>query len=423
MRMTIANAYTWWNKGDAAIVMGTILTINRKLPSTPLVGVLSFTPTIDEPHYTSYFHNVTSVRSNLLNPYPFKKTWHGKVFAVVRLILQALAHLVKVVIPAKLGGGTSATIRDSDLLIICGGGFLGGRKFNSLIHLVQIWLLAFYGKPMVLWGTSVEPVQNWLLGKVTEYVLKKVGLIVAREEITYSYLQQFIPCDRLLITPDLAFMVEAEETPRVKGILTRIKQKDAGRSKQGNILIGITVRNWRFPGKRSPSDALEKYKDAVCEMVEAVSEQLGARFVFIPQVIMPGDDDRVIAQEIQGSLRRAESFVLLSEDMSPGELIWLISRFELFVGTRMHSNIFATGACVPTVAIAYESKTRGIMSMLGMDEFVVDIEHISGSVLIGKVLECYTRRAALAAHLKARINEVRAEITRCASFLEELVEQ
>ncbi len=39
---------------------------------------------------------------------------------------------------------------------------------------------------------------------------------------------------------------------------------------------------------------------------------------------------------------------------------------DLFLGTRLHSNIFALVAGVPVVAVAYQYKTFGLMEMIGL---------------------------------------------------------
>jgi colanic acid/amylovoran biosynthesis protein len=59
---------------------------------------------------------------------------------------------------------------------------------------------------------------------------------------------------------------------------------------------------------------------------------------------------------------------------------------DIFIGTRMHSNVFALSEGVPLVAIEYRFKTRGIMQMLGLERWVVDIEQVDGPGLI-EILE------------------------------------
>ena len=65
----------------------------------------------------------------------------------------------------------------------------------------------------------------------------------------------------------------------------------------------------------------------------------------------------------------------------------LIGTFDFFIGTRMHSNIFATSMYIPTVAIAYEKKTNGIMKMLNLKEYIVEMDDITPETLTKKIEE------------------------------------
>ena len=66
---------------------------------------------------------------------------------------------------------------------------------------------------------------------------------------------------------------------------------------------------------------------------------------------------------------------------SPAELQTAYGQMDLFVGTRLHSNIFALTAGTPVIAIAYYYKTYGIMQMLGLSEWVLDIRTIADQEL------------------------------------------
>lgn len=52
-----------------------------------------------------------------------------------------------------------------------------------------------------------------------------------------------------------------------------------------------------------------------------------------------------------------------------------------FIGTRMHSNIFALSSGIKTLAISYEPKTEGIMKDLGLSEYVIKIENVNSRIL------------------------------------------
>ncbi|MFD2611098.1 polysaccharide pyruvyl transferase family protein [Paenibacillus gansuensis] len=418
MKITIMNAYTWFNKGDAGILMGHLNEINAVVEN-PEIHILSFTPEVDYDRY-SKLQNVKSVKSNLLNPYPFKKTKMGKLIAISKLaVISALQMILFFLFRGLFVNANKSmkTLKESDLIIVCGGGFLGGNKFNSLIHLHQIFLATFLGRKVVLWGTSVEPPTNKLIKKITETVLGRLDFVYPREDVTVKYFQTFLPKDKFAFTPDLAFMVPKKNSPLVDDIYARLPQD--------KTLIGLTVRKWHFPKSADKEAAAAKYKESVVTLIRRISQEKNAVFVFIPQVIFDGDDDRIIANEIKNMLpeKVKDSFIILTEDLSPMEIKELISRFYIFVGTRMHSNIFATGAEVPTVAIAYEKKTNGIMQMLELNNYVVNIEDITPTNIVEMVHHCLRSRERLHEHLGRKIPQVQQLIRSKSAFLGEITNE
>jgi colanic acid/amylovoran biosynthesis protein len=78
----------------------------------------------------------------------------------------------------------------------------------------------------------------------------------------------------------------------------------------------------------------------------------------------------------------------------------------MFIGTRMHSNIFALSSYVPTVAINYEHKTRGIMELLELENYVLEINHITSSDLISVAEQCWKNRDSLKNKLQRQIPQV-----------------
>ena len=61
-KIVITNAYTWNNKGDAAILLSTIDVLNKTFDK-PEVDVLSFTPDLDRKKY-SFQKTIKNVESN-----------------------------------------------------------------------------------------------------------------------------------------------------------------------------------------------------------------------------------------------------------------------------------------------------------------------------------------------------------------------
>ena len=149
-KITITNAYTWDNKGDAGILLGIIEELKKIYNGDVEFTILSFTPEKDEKHYCEDI-TVKKVYSNILNPHPYKHTKIGKIKAMLKLAVRA----VKISIGLKFNRENTIkteksiqALNESDIIVVCGGGFLGGKKLESLMHLYQIDVNTQFNKPV-----------------------------------------------------------------------------------------------------------------------------------------------------------------------------------------------------------------------------------------------------------------------------------
>lgn len=414
-RIVITNGYTWYNKGDSGILLGTVNAIKEIFGTDAEITILSFTPEEDAKRYCED-NQIKAVYSNILNPYPFKKTKIGKKIAIANLGKDMILNEIKFnVLRNKTIENNEAlkSIQESDLIIVCGGGFLGGKKFNSFTHLYQMNLNYRFNKPTILWGTSIEPIKNKIVGYFTEKEIKKLTHIFPRETITNNYVNNILPKEKVTLIPDMAFMLENKE--KEFKFVTELR-------KTFDMVIGITVRDWHFPEKEDAEKAREQYINSVVETISNYVEKNNAVFVFVPQVLFDGDDDSKTAELIKSKLKNEykNHFIIRKDDWSPIEIKGLINNFDIFVGTRMHSNIFATSMGVPTVAIAYEKKTNGIMETVGLSDYVEEINDISAATLIGKIDRCIKNKETIREHLNKRIIEIRHDIVEKSKFIKEL---
>lgn len=406
-KITITNAYTWKNKGDAGILLGLISTLKSQYGEENIeINILSFSPEIDNEKYC-VDKCIKKVYSNTLNPFPYKQTKFGKTFASIKLFFRMIYLLIssKISFDKLVQKDESLRVlKDSDIIIVCGGGFLGGKKYDSLMHVFQIYLDTLFKKPVIVMGISVEPIKKKIIKKYTEKILKRVDFIFAREKITYDYLKSFLDKDKLDLIPDMAFMVE-EKIENSK-LISDIRNKT-------DLVFGITARKWNFPNiKTSKEIAMQNYKDSIKEMMMNYIDKYNAYFVFLPQVIAYTNNDIVTAREIKESLDKKyqENVVILDDDLSPIELKSLIGNMDYFIGTRMHSNIFAASMRIPNIVIAYEKKTNGIMEMIGIEDYIVEIDSITSKELIEKVDKCINNREKIVKHLNKVIPKLKQEI-------------
>lgn len=388
-KIVITNAYTWNNKGDAAILLSTIDVLNKTFDK-PELDVLSFTPDLDRKKY-SFQKTIKNVESNILNPHPYRHTKIGKIVAILKLITKAIYVRFRMSFFRKSYIDKNKTLKlidRCDIILVCGGGFLGGKKFDSFMHLYQIYINTLFNKPVYILGTSVEPIHNVIIDKITKSVLKRVDYIFAREEITESYLNSFLSNKHCQI-PDMAFMLDdgSHKVACHDSQIDKIKR-------EGKKLFGITVRDWNFPNSNNPEKTKNNYINAVSDAMGQIIEKYDSYFIFIPQVIVPYRSDIDTAKQIKDKMSNEDRkrFVVKEDDWSPYQIRSIISQLDFFIGTRMHSNIFALSECIPTLAIAYEKKTNGIMSTVGMDKYVLNIDSISEKQIVDKVNELVNDR-------------------------------
>lgn len=401
-KITITNAYTWYNKGDAGILLGTVNTLKQIYGSENIeIDILSFTPGEDKKRYCKD-PVIKNVYSNVLNPRPYKHTKIGKLIAIVKLIVRTiyLSLMMKFNIDKLvLKEQAFKSLSDSDIIVVCGGGFLGGKKLDSLMHVFQMYVNTKFNKPVYLMGTSIEPMTNKIVKFFTDGVLKKLDFIFARETITFDYLKILIPSTKFTLIPDMAFMLE-DVNEDFEAILEL--------KKNGGPIYGLTVRDWNFPNFSNPTKLMDNYIFAIRDVIEEQVKKNNASFVFVPQVIVKHGDDAEVALKIKSFLGKAyqERFLVLRDDISPVQVKAMIANFDYFIGTRMHSNIFATSMKVPTIAIAYEKKTNGIMHTVNLDDYVIEMDEVTSEKL-NDLIEKQTKNNEL---IKKQLNKVIPEI-------------
>ena len=292
-------------------------------------------------------------------------------------------------------------ILQADYVIACGGGYLGGDCFS--LNYLQLFLIDTclkLHKKVVMIGNSVEPCQSPYIRRRLSNTLSRLETVFARESVTFDFLTRELQLQNVQLVPDMAFMLQPESPD--------FQLRDRYSVAQDQPLFGITVRSC----SNSPQET-EAYICAIAQVLEQCISRYHSTFVFIPQVRFGDDDDLQIAEVIRSRLESSlrEKFILLEEDYTPGQIKGLIGQCDYFFGTRMHSNIFATSMAVPTVAIAYEEKTNGIMHMLDLDDYVLGIQGLDPEACLDRIEKCMAGRDKITAHLENRIPQIRRQIS------------
>ncbi len=282
---------------------------------------------------------------------------------------------------------------DADLVVSKPGGFLysSGRGISLLIALYSMWLAWVVGKPVYMFPQSVGPLSRRWERAATGYVLSKLRLIMAREPISMLQLEQCgISPERCHLLPDTAFAFEGVDAKTAETWL-----RSQGVNLDVGPLLGMTTVNWS--AQNALFDRQDAYERGCAAAIRSFIVNSGGRAVLFPQVTGPlaSQDDRVSARRVAQKLSDLGEAVRVIEPPVHADVLRTAYQYmHVFVGTRMHSNIFAMSCGVPTIAIGYQPKTRGISSSVGMEEWSIPIEDVD-DVSLAKLLDrlCHERSA------------------------------
>lgn len=411
-RLLITNAYSARNCGDAAIVLGML----RDLRTRPTFRDAEIVVSSSDPEFDGECYQVPVISSlrSLCSRGARAPFLPELVFTLIVLpaclawVLAWRIARVDLRLPSALRRVLRA-YRTADLIVAAGGGYLYTTscvKGNVVLLATVVGFLLGHllGKPVVLYSQSIGPfacrAQAWLVRRA----LRCVQLIQVREQRSLALLEGWGLRTTVALTTDAAFLIEAGAPP------------DVPPCGKHAVRVGVTARRWF----RRESDQL-RYEQVLAAFVDWLIDDLEAQVVFVPQVThaLAGDDDRIVARRIVGRLRHPAGAHILDVELRPEEIKGLCARMTYFVGTRMHSNIFALSMGVPVLAIGYLPKTSGLMEQLGLGEWVVPIDPLPLSVLQAAYGRLVARGQDLREKLAATIPEAVCSALRNGQSIEE----
>jgi len=214
------------------------------------------------------------------------------------------------------------------------------------------------GKPLVLWGCSVEPE---LLEGQTLHDLRAYQLIVARESITEEAMNaKGLPVMRWC---DPAFTLAYEELPLPE------------EWKEGRT-IGLNVSPLILKCAKDGSRAL----DAFVSLVRHILETSDHAVALIPHVTWAHDNDMDALSAIKAQFADEPRVFMLGDDLTSEQIKGYIRRLTALVTARTHASIAGYSSCVPTLVIGYSIKARGIARDLFGDEenHLIPVQELSG---------------------------------------------
>lgn len=192
----------------------------------------------------------------------------------------------------------------------------------------------------VLWGCSIEP--SMLKNPEIISDLNKYRLIIARESITYDALKNSNISTKVMLYPDPAFQLPISTLQLPANI-------------NENNIIGINLSPLIIEREKTSGVTMQNYRNLLLHIIKTTNLDI----LLIPHVVWESNDDRGPLLNLYNEFHDTGR-VYMIEDHNCNELKGFISRTRMFIGARTHSIIAAYSTCVPTLAIGYSVKAKGI---------------------------------------------------------------
>lgn len=247
----------------------------------------------------------------------------------------------------------------SDIMLSTGGDMMCYQN-NQTIYTVNY--VKKRGVKSILWGCSIG--ENNLTPAKME-ALKNFNMIYARETLTKEMLNRH-GFNNVLVFPDPAFVLK----PEVCALPECFSSSE---------VIGLNISNFVIGSFELDTS----FAKEIIELVEYILSETQFRVLLIPHVMWKDQDDRIVSKKLKDYFASDRIVILDSEKLNYCQIRYIISKCNIFLGARTHAVISAYSTCVPTIALGYSVKSKGIAKDVGMPKWsVVDSKNINkGSLL------------------------------------------
>ena len=208
------------------------------------------------------------------------------------------------------------------------------------------------GKKTVLWGASIgaEDLSERKLESLRDF-----DAIFTREPITYELLKENGANDNIYLFSDPAFCMERVEVEPIDGF-TR------------ENTLGFNISPLVASGDPRKKEIAEDF-------LRFVFENTTMKVLLVPHVVEENNNDYDFMKPIFEKFEHTGRIAILPPDLEARQYKGYIAGTRFFVGARTHSTIAAYSSGVPTIALGYSVKARGIAKdVFGEEKYVLDIK-------------------------------------------------
>ncbi len=206
------------------------------------------------------------------------------------------------------------------------------------------------GIKSILWGCSIGE-ENLNAEKLA--ALRKFSVIYTRDPLTKRVLEGH-DMKNVVVYPDPAFILEPEACKLPECF------------SQGNV-IGINLSRYVLGG----CDLYTPFGREVVTLIEYVMNETDFHILLIPHVFWIAQDDRIVCRAVKDIFPGPRVSLLDSERLNYCQIRYVISNCRMLIAARTHAAISGYATQIPTIALGYSIKSKGVAKAVGMPEWTV----------------------------------------------------
>ncbi|HNY64192.1 MAG TPA: polysaccharide pyruvyl transferase family protein [Deltaproteobacteria bacterium] len=281
-------------------------------------------------------------------------------------------------------------LEDLDLFILGGGGILYDADVRTYLREVDI--AHDLGVPVMIYAVSAGPLKSQTAQKDVRLALGKAEVITVRERGAKRILEDAgVRCE-IIVTADPALLLEPQPLPEN----TLIKERMDGPGRK----VGISVRE---PGPAAPDIDFDFYHSLLANAADYVIDRYGAGVVFVP--MERGERDMQHAHAVIARTLRPQACSVVHGEYTAGQMLTLMSHFDLALGMRLHFLIFAALQGVPFVGLPYSTKVQYFLRELGVE--TPPLELVNAGRLIAHIDTVWDTREGIRDRVCERLPEMK----------------
>lgn len=349
-KILISGYYGFNNLGDEAILETIIGRIRQSVPDAD-IAVLTKTP------------------ERTMNQYGIKAYHRAKPLEVFKALMKC------------------------ELLISGGGSLLQDvtSKLSILYYLAIILMAKLLGKKVMVYSQGIGPIHKDSNRLLTRMILNHVDCITVREENSKLDLRELgLKTKAIEVTADP--VIDLHPVDPAKGIAI-LKGANAHWDAQ-KPTVGFALRSKDF----QTTAAYDDLKACLEEMVK--THQLA----FIP---FHYNEDLAILKQLEADF--GDQLTLMTQRLSTEDMLSVIGCFNVLVGVRLHSLIFAAVQNVMPIGVSYDPKIGYFMNTLEMNT-LCDVHSMNADLLNTEIERLNANQAHIQGHLANVVEQLKHKI-------------